>query len=84
MNNCTHSNFSPVLQEIIEQGYTSCFVFKESKLFCSLYPLKGYFTSEVHKEPRPCVTSQTIVYVIETKDGIKGHAILNWQEPDDY
>jgi hypothetical protein len=73
----------PLSNEItkaITDGFTITFVFIEGFLHAITDPEKVYAIKDVQKDPRPCLTSNTIVYRLITPDGSKGYAVTDWEE----
>ncbi len=72
-------------QEIaFQEGYTECFVFADGQVYCSSNPVKGYSLTIVEKQPYPCTTTETVVYRIKTPDGIKGIAVIGFEQDECY
>lgn len=70
------------LQKAIEEGYTVVCDFAEGCVFYCSEPHKSFFISQVTISPRPCLETQTIVYRIKFPDGVKGVALIDFQEDD--
>lgn len=68
----------------IQDGYTACFVFVDGQIYCSLNPDKGYSLAVIEKQPYPCTISETVVYRIKTPDGIKGIAVIPFEQNECY
>lgn len=72
-------------QEIaIQDGYTQCFVFADGHIYCTTNPEKIYSLVEVEKQPYPCSITETVVYRIITPDGIKGIAVIEFEQNECY
>jgi hypothetical protein len=79
-----HSIFiSPELIKALHEGFTLPFTFVGGVFHCDLIPSKVYAPSDVSKDVRPCVVSETTVYRLHMPDGLKGHAIVRWEDQQD-
>ena len=70
------------LQIAIKDGYFVAFQFLNGQVCNCSNPNERHFISKVTISPRPCLPTQTIVYRIMLPGGIKGFAILDFQEDD--
>lgn len=72
-------------QEIaIQDGYTKCFVFADGHIYCTTNPSVSYCLKEVEKQPYPCILTETVVYRITTPDGVKGIAVIEFEQDEHY
>ncbi len=74
-------------QELAQQeGYIVCFSCDEDGyVFCIRQPeIKYHFVSIRIGQPRPCTATQTVVYLIELSNGIKGYLVIPFPENNDY
>lgn len=78
-----HTNFSPELIKAIQEGFILPFTFIGGLFYCDLIPEKVYTPSDVFKEVRPCIISKITVYRLHMPDGLKGHAIIKWEDQQD-
>lgn len=67
-----------------ENGFSECFEFADGYVYCVHAPEKRYSIIEVEKQPCPCTITKTVVYRITTKDGIKGTAIVSFEQSENY
>lgn len=79
----TSLEMSPEIIKTIEAGYTHEFTFIESNFQSLSDPHVCYHTSLVKKFPIPCLISQLIVYRITTIEGIKGFAVLHFNQDEE-
>jgi hypothetical protein len=70
------------LHNAIKDGYFIAFQFLDGHVCACSNPNERYFISKVAIDPRPCLLTQTIIYRIMLPNGIKGFAILDFQEDD--
>jgi len=68
----------------IKEGYTECFVFADGHVYCKLIPEKCYPIASIEKQPCPCTITETVVYRIKTTDGIKGIAVISFEQDECY
>jgi hypothetical protein len=80
MNKITSPEISPEVAKAVEAGYTERFVFSDGVLHCTSIPQRVYLVHQVQKQPSPCQSSRSNIYRIQTSDGIKGIAIIEWVE----
>lgn len=71
------------LQKAINAGYFLQFYCENGKVHCQLYPTLFYSILEVNHEPHPCLVTRTIVYRIETQDGLKGTIVLDFEQDEE-
>jgi len=77
------SKFSPELIKAIKEGFSQPFTLVGGLFYCDLIPGKVYAPADVSKEVRPCTVSETTIYRLQTPDGLKGYALLKWNEEQD-
>ena len=74
----------PELQKAIQAGYTEIFSFLDGHIVSVSNPEKMYpiiFCKE--RQPCPCLITRTVVYRIQTTDGLKGVIVLDLDRDDD-
>jgi len=80
MKNYLPPEMSPESIKAFDAGYRQRFVFKNGDLYCTLNPEKCYPIQTVSKQAIPCIRSKSNIYRIETPEGTKGIAIVEWVE----
>ncbi len=66
-----------------QDGYTELFEFIEGQIHRPLCPGTIYPIIPLEKRPYPCLVTRKIVYRIKTSDGIKGVAVIDFNNDDD-
>ena len=75
-------NISPIVRSAFDGGFKLNFFFDEAgSLFCEHNPFKRYLIKSVIKAIQVCAISETIIYYVQTEDGLMGLVILSWWWP---
>lgn len=80
MKQVSSPEMSLEVKKAFDVGYIERFVFKDGCIYCTSSPQKIYLVQEIYKQPIPCQVSKSNIYRIETPEGIKGIAIVEWIE----
>ncbi|MCK9404397.1 MAG: hypothetical protein M0Q26_13485 [Chitinophagaceae bacterium] len=70
------------LQKAANAGYLLNFYFENGNVHCKLHPTSCSIR-EAHPEPHPCILTRTIVYWLETPDGLKGVVVLDFEQDEE-
>ncbi len=72
------------LQKALQEGYTEYFSFIDGYIKSDKTPEKTYsIICCKERKPCPCLITKTIVYRIQTIDGTKGVAVIDFNNDDD-
>jgi len=74
------NNPSTEIAKAICDGYSIPFFFIEGFL---CWNDRKYLIKDVSKVICPCIESQRIIYRLNTPDGLRGYAVLEWDQQDE-